>query len=73
MRFVGSVMIGIVMLGRAALAFVVLDIADAQHAILLIAVFYIMMFNALWLNVAVLCAFRYLKLSYYRDLSDGAE
>ena len=48
-----SVMIGIGMLGRAELAFVVMDIAYVQHSILTTEAFYTLMFTAFWLNVAV--------------------
>jgi Kef-type K+ transport system membrane component KefB len=48
-----SVMIGFGMLGRAELAFVVLDIAYVQHQILTTPAFYTLMFTAFWLNLAV--------------------
>ena len=48
-----SVMIGFGMLGRAELAFVVMDIAYVQNAILNDAAFYTLMFTAFCLNVAV--------------------
>jgi len=48
-----SLMIGFGMLGRAELAFVVLDIAYVQHQILSTPAFYTLMFTAFWLNVAV--------------------
>jgi Kef-type K+ transport system membrane component KefB len=48
-----SVMIGLGMLGRAELAFVVMDIAYVEHAILPMEAFYVLMFTAFLLNVAV--------------------
>jgi Kef-type K+ transport system membrane component KefB len=48
-----SVMIGFGMLGRAELAFVVMDIAYVQNQILSTEAFYTLMFTAFWLNLAV--------------------
>ena len=48
-----SLMIGFGMLGRAELAFVVMDIAYVQNNIFSTEVFYTLMFTAFWLNVAV--------------------
>ena len=48
-----SVMIGFGMLGRAELAFVVMNIAYTQHGIFTEEVFYTLMFTIFWLNVAV--------------------
>ncbi len=48
-----SMMIGFGMLGRAELAFVVMDIAYVQNPILSTEAFYTLMFSAFWLNVAV--------------------
>jgi len=48
-----SMMIGFGMLGRAELAFVVMDIAYVQNNILSTEAFYTLMFSAFWLNVAV--------------------
>lgn len=48
-----SWMIGFGMLGRAELAFVVMDIAYVQHQILTTQAFYTLMFTAFWLNVSV--------------------
>ena len=41
------------MLGRAELAFVVMDIAYVQNNILTEEMFYTLMFTAFWLNVSV--------------------
>ena len=46
-----SVMIGLGMLGRAELAFIVMDIAYVQHNILSIEAFYTLMFTAFWMNI----------------------
>lgn len=48
-----SMMIGFGMLGRAELAFVVMDIAYVQNEILSTEAFYTLMFSAFWLNIAV--------------------
>lgn len=48
-----SMMIGFGMLGRAELAFVIMDIAYVQHPILNPESFYTLMFTAFWLNVSV--------------------
>ncbi len=48
-----SLLIGCGMLGRAELAFVVLDIAYVQHNILNTEAFYVLMFSAFWMNVMV--------------------
>lgn len=48
-----SLMIGLGMLGRAELAFVVMDIAYVQHSILNEEAFYTLMFTAFWLNAFV--------------------
>ena len=62
----GSVMIGLGMLGRAELAFVVLDIAYLQHRILPEEAFYTLMFTAFWLNVSVPIAIKLWKPIYLR-------
>ena len=48
-----SIMIGFGMLGRAELAFVVLDIGYVQNSIFTTAAFYTLIFTAFWLNIAV--------------------
>lgn len=48
-----SLMIGLGMLGRAELAFVVMDIAYIQNDILNDEAFYTLMATAFWLNVSV--------------------
>jgi Kef-type K+ transport system membrane component KefB len=53
MDWANSVMVGIGMLGRAELAFVVMDIAYVQNSILSVEAFYTLMLTAFWLNVSV--------------------
>ncbi len=67
-----SWMIGFGMLGRAELAFVVMDIAYVQHAIFTDEVFYTLMFTAFWLNVAVPLCIRGWKFHYAHTLSGTA-
>jgi Kef-type K+ transport system membrane component KefB len=52
-NFQNSLLIGLGMLGRAELAFVVIDIAYVQNHILNTEAFYVLMFSAFWLNIAV--------------------
>jgi Kef-type K+ transport system membrane component KefB len=76
MRFAGSVLIGLGMLGRAELAFVVLDIAYVQNAILSTDAFYTLMFTAFWLNLAVPVTIRWWTPYYVAELQElslGAE
>ncbi|MDP6435744.1 MAG: cation:proton antiporter [Gammaproteobacteria bacterium] len=53
MRWPHSLLVGLGMLGRAELAFVVMDIAYVQNAIINTAAFYTLMCTAFWLNVSV--------------------
>ncbi|MGD2075578.1 MAG: cation:proton antiporter [Gammaproteobacteria bacterium] len=64
-----SVLIGLGMLGRAELAFVVMDIAYVEHAIITRAAFYTLMFTAFALNVAVPVSIRLWK-PYYSAVED---
>ncbi len=66
-----SVMIGFGMLGRAELAFVVLDIAFVQEHIISEAVFYTLMLTAFWLNVAVPISIAWWKPYYSGERSLG--
>lgn len=61
-----SLMIGFGMLGRAELAFVVMDIAYVQNDILNHEAFYTLMFTAFWLNVALPIAITWWKPYYVR-------
>ncbi len=64
-----SVMIGFGMLGRAELAFVVMDIAYVQNSILNTEAFYTLMFTAFWLNVAVPITIAWWKPYYQGEKS----
>jgi Kef-type K+ transport system membrane component KefB len=67
-----SLMIGFGMLGRAELAFVVMDIAYVQNSIFSIEVFYTLMFTAFWLNVSVPITIAFWKPRYDRaELARG--
>ena len=69
--FEESMMIGFGMLGRAELAFVVMDIAYVQNDIFTTEVFYTLMFTAFWLNVAVPITIKLWK-PYYLAAQDKA-
>jgi Kef-type K+ transport system membrane component KefB len=59
-----SVMIGLGMLGRAELAFVVMDIAYIENQIFTDEVFYTLMITAFWLNIAVPVTIKWWKPYY---------
>jgi Kef-type K+ transport system membrane component KefB len=59
-----SVLIGFGMLGRAELAFVVLEIAYVQHRIVSLEGFYTLMLTAFLLNVSVPLCIRWWKSHY---------
>ena len=59
-----SVMIGFGMLGRAELAFVVMNIAYTQHGIFTEEVFYTLMITIFWLNVSVPVTIRFWRPYY---------
>ncbi len=59
-----SLMIGLGMLGRAELAFVVMEIAYVDHAILSKDAFYTLMFTAFWLNLSVPLSIRLFRPKY---------
>lgn len=65
-----SWMIGFGMLGRAELAFVVMDIAYVQHHIMTTEVFYTLMFTAFWLNIAVPLSIRWWKSKWGHTVAD---
>lgn len=67
MTWAGSMMIGFGMLGRAELAFVVMDIAYIQNSILTKEAFYTLMGTAFWLNVAVPLTIAWWKPYYIAD------
>lgn len=62
-----SWLVGVGMLGRAELAFVVLDIAYVEHRILSREAFYTLMFSAFWLNVSVPVAIRLWRATLGRN------
>ncbi|MGW8370423.1 MAG: cation:proton antiporter, partial [Gammaproteobacteria bacterium] len=64
MSWSDSWLIGIGMLGRAELAFVVMDIAYVEYQILSTEAFYTLMFTAFWLNVSVPLGISWWKRRY---------
>lgn len=68
----GGLMIGFGMLGRAELAFVVIDIAYVQNAIINTEAFYTLMSTAFWLNVAVPITITLWKPVYLKQELSGA-
>jgi Kef-type K+ transport system membrane component KefB len=68
----GSVMVGFGMLGRAELAFVVLDIAYVQNKILTTEAFYTLMGTAFILNILVPLTIRMWKPVYLAGLDQKA-
>lgn len=67
-----SLMIGFGMLGRAELAFVVIDIAYVQNHIIHTEAFYTLMFTAFWLNVCVPLTIRWWKPHYVARTGSAA-
>lgn len=63
-----SALIGFGMLGRAELAFVVMDIAYVENAIISKEVFYTLMFTCFWLNVSVPVSIALIKRHFGRGL-----
>lgn len=59
-----SLLIGFGMLGRAELAFVVLEIAYVQHNIVSLEGFYTLMLTAFLLNISVPICIRWWKTHY---------
>lgn len=68
----GAMMVGFGMLGRAELAFVVMDIAYRQNAVLPVEAFYTLMVAAFARNVLVPVTVRLWKPVYVRSLSAAA-
>lgn len=66
-----SLMIGVGMLGRAELAFVVMDIAYVQHDILSTEAFYTLMASAFILNVAVPMGILWLKPRFLKEQEEN--
>ncbi len=73
MNWPGSVLIGFGMLGRAELAFVVLNIAYVQHKILNIEAFYTLMATAFFLNILVPLTITFWKPYYVNALAKDAK
>lgn len=67
-----SLMIGFGMLGRAELAFVVMDIAYVQHRIMPTEAFFTLMITAFFLNVLVPVTITLWRPHYLRATSDSA-
>ncbi len=65
-----SIMIGFGMLGRAELAFVVIDIAYVQHSILNTEAFFTLMVTAFCLNILVPVSIGLWRPVYLRETSD---
>ncbi|NNE57834.1 MAG: cation:proton antiporter [Hellea sp.] len=68
MTWPSSAMVGFGMLGRAELAFVVMDIAYVQNNVIPLEAFYTLMLTAFWLNVAVPVTIALWKPVYVRSL-----
>jgi Kef-type K+ transport system membrane component KefB len=66
-----SLLVGLGMLGRAELAFVVMDIAYVEYAILSTEAFYTLMFTAFWLNVSVPISIAWWKRRYGSPMAPG--
>ncbi|MEL6446494.1 MAG: cation:proton antiporter [Pseudomonadota bacterium] len=69
MDWAGSVMVGFGMLGRAELAFVVMNIAYVQNQILDTEAFYMLMLTIFWLNLMVPLTIRFWKPRYEKSLA----
>ena len=69
MKPAASFMIGLGMLGRAELAFVVIDIAYVEHSILTTEAFYTLMVSCFFLNIAVPILIHWWKPRYEKELS----
>ena len=72
MSWPSGLMIGFGMLGRAELAFVVMNIAYVQTAILTTEAFYTLMFTAFFLNIAVPLTIRFWKPYYERSFTKSS-
>jgi len=71
MEWPESLLVGLGMLGRAELAFVVMDIAYIQNNILSTEAFYTLMFTAFWLNVSVPLSINLWKRRFAARLEAG--
>jgi Kef-type K+ transport system membrane component KefB len=68
-----SWMIGFGMLGRAELAFVVMNIAFVQYQIFTLEVFYTLMITAFLLNISVPITIKLWKIKFQGNTSKPAE
>ena len=73
MNWEGSLLIGFGMLGRAELAFVVINIAYVQHLILSTEAFYTLMVSAFILNILVPITITWWKPRYIEAMKRDAE
>lgn len=64
-------MIGFGMLGRAELAFLVLDIAFVQHHIISTEAFYTLMLTTFFLNISVPLTVRWWKSRYGHNMASS--
>ena len=71
MNRAASIMIGLGMLGRAELAFVVMDIAYVQHDILPVQAFFALMITAFFLNILVPVTIGWWRPYYLRAEADA--
>ena len=65
-------MIGFGMLGRAELAFVVMNIAFVQYQIISVEVFYTLMLTCFFLNISVPLTIRWWKGKFSSDIKELA-
>ena len=70
-RSMSRIVLGFGMLGRAELAFVVMDIACVQHSILSTEAFFTLMITAFILNVLVLVTITWWRPYYLRASGDS--
>ena len=70
MNYAESLMIGFGMLGRAELAFVVMDIAYVQHSILPMEAFFTLMITAFFLNILVPITITWWRPYYLKATTD---
>lgn len=71
MNWPASFMVGFGMLGRAELAFVVMDIAYIQNKVIPDEAFYTLMLTAFWLNIAVPLTIKLWKPYYVKSLTQA--
>lgn len=69
MNWAGGLLVGFGMLGRAELAFVVVNIAYVQHSLLNTEAFYTLMLTIFWMNLAVPLSIRFWKPYYQKSIA----